>query len=100
MWVGKTHCRVAASGQLNSSDRFPAMNVKSGRTPPDPFRKYGFRFHADCLPAVSGHSPCLVGSARKCDQFAVSNRAMRCACIASRHSTKPLMISITLETRT
>ncbi len=40
--VGGTHCRVAASGQPNSTDRFRAMSLKSGRTQPDPHRSDNF----------------------------------------------------------
>ncbi|CAG9237560.1 hypothetical protein BCAR13_810020 [Paraburkholderia caribensis] len=31
-----THCRLAASRKQNSTGRFPAMNLKSGLTQPDP----------------------------------------------------------------
>jgi hypothetical protein len=36
LWVGSTHCRLAASGKPNSTGRFPAMNLESGPTQPDP----------------------------------------------------------------
>lgn len=36
LWVGSTHCRLAASGTLDSSDRFPAMCLGSRLTQPAP----------------------------------------------------------------
>jgi hypothetical protein len=41
-WVGSTHCRLAASGKWNSTSRFPAMNLKSGRPVADPQGTFGF----------------------------------------------------------
>ncbi len=37
-WVVSMHCRLAASGKRNSTGRFPAMNLDSGLTQPDPLR--------------------------------------------------------------